>query len=142
MTAAGWRGLARGLNGGRDGGGERLGDAWQLLSDNSIPRGSHATEVSREGCARRTSKGYAEASDDASLSHNRPLVVQAASGIFPAKMPGLCEVLSLRSGDCVLSRTFVMVKGRAVKVACAVLRGRGGSNTALLTGGSGWTSTV
>jgi hypothetical protein len=71
MTAAGWRGPARGLNGGRDGGGERLGDAWQLLSDNSIPRGSHATEVSRKGCARRTSKGYAEASDDASLSHNR-----------------------------------------------------------------------
>jgi hypothetical protein len=63
------------------------------------------------------------------------LVLQAASGIFPVKMQGPCEVLSSRSHDRALHWAFVMLERRAVKVACAVLRGRGGGNTALLPGG-------
>src|SRR5882724_2679639 len=52
-------------------------------------------------------------------------------------MRGPCEVLSSRSYDRVLHRAFVMLERRAVKVACAVLRGRGGGDTALLPGGAG-----
>jgi hypothetical protein len=60
------------------------------------------------------------------------LVRPAASGIFPAKMQGPCEVLSSWSDDRALHRALVRLERGAVQVAGAVLRGRGGGDTALL----------
>ena len=48
---------------------------------------------------------------------------------------GPCAELSSRSDDRALSRAFVMLERRAVKVACVVLRGLGEGDLAWLPGG-------
>ena len=50
------------------------------------------------------------------------------------EMQGPCAVLSSRSCDRAPSWALVMLERRAVQVACAVLRGQGGGDTALLPG--------
>ena len=59
-----------------------------------------------------------------------------AFSLLQREMQGPCEVLSSRSCDRVLYWVFVMLERRAVQVACAVLRGQGGGDTALLPGGA------